>query len=84
MGFPDLHIPKHLQEDIKNAVPHLRIILPAAAAVAWVFGRILRPSHNNKNEAALLETIEVRFQTITIHLYLSHQHELLKQTKKTG
>ena len=45
MGF-EIHIPKQLQEEIRNAVPHLRLIIPAAAAVAWVFGKIVRPPRN--------------------------------------
>jgi hypothetical protein len=48
MGF---HIPKQLQEEIKNAVPHLKLIIPAAAAVAWVFGKIVGRPHENKIEA---------------------------------
>ncbi len=46
-----LHIPKQLQEEIKNAVPHLKLIIPAAAAVAWVFGKIVGRPHENKIEA---------------------------------
>ena len=41
MGF-DLKIPKQLQDELRK-VPHLRLLVPAAAAVVWVFGKIIRP-----------------------------------------
>jgi len=45
-----IRIPKQLQEEIRNGVPHLRLIIPAAAAVAWVFRKIVRP-HRDQIEA---------------------------------
>jgi hypothetical protein len=36
-----IRVPKQLQEELKHAIPHLRIILPAAAAVVWVFNKLV-------------------------------------------
>jgi hypothetical protein len=71
MGF-DLHIPKQLQEEIRNAVPHLRLIIPAAAAVAWVFGKIVRPQRN-KIEAGE----EVGFMISSQQVMVSLQYKYL-------
>lgn len=48
MGFEiqNIRLPKQLQEEIKSAAPHLKIILPAAAAVFWFAKRVFWPRHD--------------------------------------
>lgn len=49
MGFP---IPKQLQDELQKAVPHLRIILPAAAGLAWLFGKVFNHGQHSEDDAA--------------------------------
>lgn len=45
MGLP---MPPMLRDEITHGSPHLRVILPAAAAVYWVFKRITGRGHEPK------------------------------------
>lgn len=54
MGF-EIRVPKRLQEELKHIAPHLKIILPAAAAAVWLIRRVIRCG---KREVALLTEFE--------------------------
>lgn len=36
----DIQVPKQLKEEVKRVFPQLKLIIPAAAAVAWFVGRV--------------------------------------------
>lgn len=44
----DIQVHKQLKEEVKRAFPHLKLIIPAAAAVAWFVGRVF--FHGNDTE----------------------------------
>lgn len=48
---------EELQKELRK-VPHLRLIVPAAAAVVWFFGRIIRPGKQCTAELTQGETEE--------------------------
>ena len=48
MGFPLAQ----LQEELKHGSPHLRIILPAAAAVIWTIKRLVGHKEPEKDDSS--------------------------------
>lgn len=48
MGFPLAQ----LQEELKHGSPHLRIILPAAAALIWTIKRLAGHKEPEKDDSA--------------------------------
>jgi len=49
-------LPQQLQDEIRHTFPHLRIILPAAAAVIWAIKKLTGGQAEEEGETA----IEVR------------------------